>query len=405
LSVQTVSSSEKLYKHKTQPEIAFEKTQTFLNRMLRSTTRKWYPYQYGLVHFQKYIAAKHPTWNIETIIQPLLLGNINVYELLDGFVSYLMEKYPDFTPGTLKHYMTGVRSYLAFYDIDVIPSKFKRKVKMPRTYREDELPLDAQDIRKILLACNNRRLKPYLLVLASGGMRATEGLAIRLMDVDFSVLPTKVHIRREYAKTKVPRDIYISDEATQYLKQWIDWKYQDRKIKGRTIKRKTVAQDLVFTVYSANDPNSLYVRVLGEFEKLLTVAGMDQRKDSGVQRRRKITLHSMRRFVKTVVSDQVNQDYSEWFIGHNKSPYYTKKEPERRELYSKKCMKYLTFLDYTTLENTGRNIETKLALKDSEIEELRQEMAEMQKSQVHHSEEWESIRRDMAEMKKNIRFT
>jgi hypothetical protein len=118
-----------------------------------------------------------------------------------------------------------------------------------------------------------------------------------------------------------------------------------------------------------------------------------------------VTLHSMRRFVKTVVSDQVNQDYSEWFIGHNKSPYYTKKEPERRELYSKKCMKYLTFLDYTTLENTGRNIETKLAMKDSEIEELRQEMAEMQKNQIHHSEEWESVRRDMAEMKRNLRIT
>jgi hypothetical protein len=225
------------------------------------------------------------------------------------------------------------------------------------------------------------------------------------MDVDFSVTPTKVHIRREYAKTKVPRDIYISEEATQYLKQWIDWKYQDRKIKGRTIKRQALGHDLVFTVYSANDPNSLYVRVLNEFEKLLTVAGMDQRKDSGVQRRRKVTLHSMRRFVKTVVSDQVNQDYSEWFIGHNKSPYYTKKEPERRELYSKKCMKYLTFLDYTTLENTGRNIETKLAMKDSEIEELRQEMAEMQKNQIHHSEEWESVRRDMAEMKRNLRIT
>jgi integrase len=76
--------------------------------------------------------------------------------------------------------MAAVRSYLAYYDIDTIPSKFKRKVKMPKMYREDEEPLDASDIRKILLACNNRRLKSYLLVLASGGMRAIEGLAIRL---------------------------------------------------------------------------------------------------------------------------------------------------------------------------------------------------------------------------------
>ena len=35
-------------------------------------------------------------------------------------------------------------------------------------------------------------------------------------------------------------------------------------------------------------------------------------------------------------------------------------------------MKYLTFLDYTTLEATGKNIETKLSEKEKEIQLLRQ---------------------------------
>ena len=99
--------------------------------------------------------------------------------------------------------------------------------------------------------------------------------------------------------------------------------------------------------------------------------GLDQRKE-GKQRRRKITLHSFRRFVKTVISDQANTDYSEWFLGHNKSPYYTRKEPERSEIYASKCMKYLTFLDYSTLEATGKNIEAKLSEKEKEIQLLRQ---------------------------------
>ena len=89
-------------------------------------------------------------------------------------------------------------------------------------------------------------------------------------------------------------------------------------------------------------------------------------------RRRKITLNSFRRFVKTGISDQTNQDYSEWFLGHSKSPYYTKKEPDRREIYATKCMKYLTFLDYSTLEATGKNIEAKLSEKEREIQLLRQ---------------------------------
>ena len=92
--------------------------------------------------------------------------------MLEEFVSHILNVRPDLTPNSIKLYMAAVRSYLAFNDIDVIPSKFKRKVRMPKLYREDEEPLDASDIRKILLSCNNRRLKGYLLVLASQPVEA-----------------------------------------------------------------------------------------------------------------------------------------------------------------------------------------------------------------------------------------
>jgi integrase len=243
---------------------------------------------------------------------------------------------------------------------------------MPRCYREDEEPIDVNDIRNILLHCNNRRLKTYLLVLGSGGMRAVEALAIRLKDIDFSVSPTKIHVRKEYAKTRVSRDIYISDEGTDYLKQWIEWKYRD---KGDEWTRVQDPDDLVFSVYRVKDeadPTRLYYKVIAEFQNLLAIVGLDERKEEGKQKRRKITLHSFRRFVKTVISDQTNQDYSEWFLGHSKSPYYTKKEAEKREIYATKCMRYLTFLDYTMLESAGKNIEAKLSEKEKEIHLLRQ---------------------------------
>lgn len=82
---------------------------------------------------------------------------------------------------------------------------------------------------------------------------------------------------------------------------------------------------MVFSAYRVKNkanPKNIYFRIIHEFEKLLSVAGMDERKEDGLRRRRKITLHSFRRFVKTVISDQVGQDYSEWFLGHAKSPYY-----------------------------------------------------------------------------------
>ena len=350
------------------------KVKSFLESISRNSKQSKNTYQTGIKHFQQFLKTKHPGKSVESILYFLNNSNgyehkIDVYELLDNFVSFLIRL--DLSIPSINLYIAAIRSYLAYYDIDIIPSKFKRKVKMPKQYREDEEPLDVSDVRKILLSCNNRRLKAYLLILASSGLRATEACALRLCDIDFSVNPTKIRVRKEYSKTKASREVYISDEATHYLKQWIDWKYRD---KGEWTKEKE-ENDLIFSVYRISNegkPYHIYGKMLTGFESLLAIIGMDDRKQEGLKTRRKITMHSFRRFVKTTISDQVGQDYSEWFLGHSKSPYYTKKEPERREIYATKCMKYLTFLDYTTLEATGKNIESKLSEKEKEIQLLRQ---------------------------------
>jgi predicted nucleic acid-binding Zn-ribbon protein len=61
----------------------------------------------------------------------------------------------------------------------------------------------------------------------------------------------------------------------------------------------------------------------------------------------------------------------------SKSPYYTMKEPMRREIYATKCMKYLTYLDYSALEATGKSIEKRLADKEDRITELEKQIAEI----------------------------
>jgi hypothetical protein len=76
--------------------------------------------------------------NCETILEPLSENRINIYEFFDGLVSYILSTKPDITPKSLALYLAAIRSYFAFYDIDVIPSKFRRRVKVPRLYREDE---------------------------------------------------------------------------------------------------------------------------------------------------------------------------------------------------------------------------------------------------------------------------
>ncbi len=349
------------------------KVKTFLDSVGRNSQKSKEVYGNGLFHFHNFLqgAFKEGKVTLVNIVERVEGNETNIYGLIDNFVNYLVTE-KKLSPNSVLLYVTAIRSYFAYYDVDVVPAKFKRKVRLPKRFREDEVPLDAADIRKILLSCNNRRLKAYLLILASGGMRATEAVSLRIKDFDFSVNPTKIHIRKEYAKTRVGRDIYISAEATSFLNEWLNFKYRERGHGNETPTKSP--DDLVFLSQSSRQSDlpldGLYNKLVAEFNKILKIVGMDERKEGML--RRKITLHSFRLHAKTVISDQTNRDFSEWFLGHSGSPYYAKKEVDRRQLYESKCMKYLTFLDYSTLESTGKNIEAKLEDKDREIAYLRE---------------------------------
>jgi hypothetical protein len=114
----------------------------FLDSIARNSLNSKTTYSTAINHFQNFLSQdqyleKYQGCNCETILQLLLENKINVYELFDKFVSFLVATKPDLTPKSLRLYLTALRSYFAYYDIDVIPSKFKRKVKMPKSYRED----------------------------------------------------------------------------------------------------------------------------------------------------------------------------------------------------------------------------------------------------------------------------
>jgi hypothetical protein len=118
--------------------------------------------------------------------------------------------------------------------------------------------------------------------------------------------------------------------------------------------------DLILSIEKETEPISMYKTLHLHFIRLLEKVGMNTRRDD--DQRRQISFHSFRAFVKTTISNQGYGDFSEWMLGHRgsmASRYYRVKELERREIY-KKCMKYLTFLDYATVESVGRDFESKL---------------------------------------------
>jgi integrase len=350
------------------------KLNIFLNSIKRGSANTWRSYLTSFVHFQKFLNEKYQgqNYNPDSILEKILSQQIDLYELLESFISFLTG-----SPKSIRLHTNTIKSFLEYYDVEISQKKFRKRCRLPKLYREDEEALTAAIIRKMLLSCSNRRLKPYLLTLASGGFRALEALAIRNRDINFDARPVTVKIRKEYSKTKVARYCFISDEAAQAIRQWIDWKYRQKT--DKRVQKHYHYDDLVFTTQKFRNcvPNSVYFKIRTEFNTLQDIVGTSERKDGSM--RRKYTLHSFRRYVKTVLETNVSSSYSEWALGHTKSSYWVKTPEEKAEEYLK-VMKYLTFLDYPTIQAVGKSFESKISEKDQEIQSLKDQIATISKA-------------------------
>ena len=63
----------------------------FLDSFSRNSQRSKKTYAGGLTHFQRFLNSRYDNkYTLESIIKPLSKNQINVYELLNDFVSYLL---------------------------------------------------------------------------------------------------------------------------------------------------------------------------------------------------------------------------------------------------------------------------------------------------------------------------
>ena len=328
------------------------------------------------------------------------------YDLLSGFVAYLQEHAGIENPNNIRQFVITARNFLEYHDIEISPRKFKLRVRLPKAVVRRKEAISNEEIREILLKCSDIKLKTYVMLLAATGMRATEALALRNKDFDFDDESSRnnrqafVRIRGEFTKTRTDRYVFLTKEVVEQCKAWIDFKYRRRRITkvvnnsssggvakdcessskaiSYWIEPKPSPDDLFFSTPRKRKKSSLgglYVHMSEEFAKTLDRIGFGNRED-GNERRREITFHSFRRFVKTTISDLGYQDFSEWFIGHAGSTYWRKKDIEKAELF-RKIEPYLTFLDITGLESKGADMETKTEHVMAENLSLKQQVDEL----------------------------
>jgi integrase len=345
-----------------------------------STAKQYYS---RLLFFERF-AQENCKINLDELILKLKHGEYDPYDILNDYCIFLKNNY-NFSSVTFRDKIVTVKTFLEYSDIELSPKKFKLKVKFPKTIIRYKEALDKKDIIKILNGCSDLRLKTYLMLLASTGLRATEALSIRLKDLDIvSKVPTKIVIRGEHTKTKNDRYVFLTREVQDQIKIWLDYKYRrricyiDKETGKSTTEYRTPekkSNEPIFYTYHTDKPRPeiLYVNLAAVFSATLDRVGMGDREDEN-QVRRKITMHSFRRFVKTTISDLGYADYSEWFIGHTGSTYWRKKDNEKAEIFQK-IEPYLTFLNIPQLERQGADLETRI----DELQIINQSLREKDK--------------------------
>ncbi|MDQ3967851.1 MAG: site-specific integrase [Thermoproteota archaeon] len=405
----------------------------YIKNIQQANKRTSEEYEYRLSRFEKYILllASHEQQqlyqqnqepkvtitSLDQVVEELKRSNnkINSYDLLSGFVAYLQEEEGIENPNTIRYFIITARNFLEYHDIEISPRKFKLRVRLPKPVIRQKEAIGKEEIREILLKCSNIKLKTYVMLLAATGMRATEALALRHRDFELDDDNNNnnhqafVRIRGEFTKTRTDRYVFLTRELVEQCKAWIDFKYRRRRITkivnngdngsgsirddnrsssnananhvkviSRWVEPEPSPDDLFFSTPRRRKrptPRGLYAFMNEHFAKTLDRTGFGNRED-GNERRREITFHSFRRFVKTTISDLGYQDFSEWFIGHAGSTYWRKKDTEKAQLF-RKIEPYLTFLDITGLESKGADMETKTERVMVENLSLKQQVDEL----------------------------
>jgi integrase len=344
-----------------------------------------------LADFEQFVRTEYSK-GIDSLLEELRSGKINLYELFSKFVTYeVREKVQKnfISTKTLNQRVKHIKHFLEANDVTINQTKFKMKIKLPKEIKRENEGITKDQVREILAACDDIRLKTYVMFLASTGWRASEALSVQLQDIDFDRNPVRVNLRGENAKTRTDRHTYLTQEMVTQLKSWLDFKYRERTIKqyydkntGKIVYKVLLlkpvrrSDDYVFMPYHDELETTVeyaYKNLSRRFGELLDRMKIKFRHDG---KRREVSLHSFRHFVYTTIDGLGQNQFAEYFIGHANSTYWRKPESEKVATFLK-IEPYLTFMDVASLEAKGADMETKTEQVMAENLSLKQQVDEL----------------------------
>ncbi|MEO9319117.1 MAG: tyrosine-type recombinase/integrase [Nitrososphaera sp.] len=339
-------------------------------------------YRSYLMNFASFAFTKYSVSDLDAFIDEIKQAKHNPYDVLADLAAYLKNERGDQVSGNTIRLITVVtRKFMRFCGIAIDLEDFKEFVALPRKEMPDLDAIDKHDVIEILNSCKDARLKTFLMFLAATGARAYEASSIRIQDLRLDEKDPVVIFRSESTKTKVKRTCYLTSELATQLRLWLKIKYKahrstltdsDGNESQHFVTPRANPEDVVFGMWHADgtnpEPKHIYDKMRENFAWMLEDIG--KVKQLGDSKRRAITLHSFRRFVKTTISNLGYQDFGEYFIGHASSTYWRTSEKEKLVIF-RKIEPFLTYLDVSSLEARGADIQ-------SQVEQERERNIELQ---------------------------
>lgn len=317
------------------------------------------------------------------------------YEVLAQYASWLTINRIDTgrnNARTVKYKINWARQLFEINYIPISKTIFKMQVKSPRQEEPDTSPIEKKTVSAILLALADIRMRSYVMFLASSGWRATESLSLCLSNFENLDLKTckftgtpYVNASGRMAKTKKGKRRQLTNEMARQIEKLLVHTYRRRtiarKVGDKWQKIPVVAtpkgEDMMFARYHSDVETrvkrkgdsmfNLYMSAAKQFRITIDNLGIAY-EDSG--KRRKVTLHTFRRFVFTQCERAVSRGYADYHVGR-KIHEYIKRTPEQIAEDFASVEPYLTFLDTTAMDEKQKAITIELQTTRKELRELK----------------------------------
>jgi len=331
-------------------------------------------YKTSLKKFEGFLKEQYQS-NSSEIIEMIKEEKIDVYQLLRSFV--IDQDKQGFMPRTIDIRINAAKEYLRYAGIRIYSEDFKQSVPLPRKHKVVETPLTREIILRVLRNVSPK-LQAVILVAVASGMRVGEIVQLKISDIDFGTEPTTIHLRAETTKTRTPRDVFLTEEATlalkDYLKRYHGWKNEneellkDRFVFGRTSlsKRLYKHENELKTNYVIATVTLLQKGLLSSIKK---VPDLCIKNSNG---KYAIHFHAFRKFFRTNVGNASGRDFAEAMIGHTfyLDTYYNLPEEKKKELYFK-AEPYLTISDFKKVEENMQEISQRHDKLEKTVEDLK----------------------------------